>query len=748
MGSVTGSGTSLVGTGLLKGTSWIFRVRAENAGGKGAWSVPSAAVTIPATVPGPVTGLSGVAGPSSVALSWGAPGDTGGLPILGYKVLRSEDDGATWTVVTYSTGSTDTTYTVIGLASTSSYRFRVEARNQVGPGGGPMTTAITPLPSAPPGAPSGVSAVAGPGGGRATVSWSVPADSGGTPITGYVVQKSLASGTPVWTVAGWVPGSGSTSMLVSGLVKGESWVFRVAAENWGGPGAWSDPSAAVTIPATVPGPVTGLSGVAGPSSVALSWGAPGDTGGLPILGYKVLRSEDDGATWTVVTYSTGSTDTTYTVIGLASTSSYRFRVEARNQVGPGGGPMTTAITPLPSAPPGAPSGVSAVAGPGGGRATVSWSVPADSGGTPITGYVVQKSLASGTPVWTVAGWVPGSGSTSMLVSGLVKGESWVFRVAAENWGGPGAWSDPSAAVTIPATVPGPVTGLSGVAGPSSVALSWGAPGDTGGLPILGYKVLRSEDDGATWTVVTYSTGSTDTTYTVIGLASTSSYRFRVEARNQVGPGGGPMTTAITPLPSAPPGAPSGVSAVAGPGGGRATVSWSVPADSGGTPITGYVVQKSLASGTPVWTVAGWVPGSGSTSMLVSGLAKGESWVFRVAAENWGGPGAWSVPSAAVTIPATVPGPVTGLSGVAGPSSVALSWGAPGDTGGLPILGYKVLRSEDDGATWTVVTYSTGSTDTTYTVIGLASTSSYRFRVEARNQVGPGGGPMTTAITPL
>src|SRR5206468_9733879 len=51
--------------------------------------------------PGAPTNLS--ASPVSstqIALSWNAPSNNGGSPIIGYRVERSADNGATWSIVT------------------------------------------------------------------------------------------------------------------------------------------------------------------------------------------------------------------------------------------------------------------------------------------------------------------------------------------------------------------------------------------------------------------------------------------------------------------------------------------------------------------------------------------------------------------------------------------------------------------------------------------------------------------------
>ena len=102
-----------------------------------------------------------------------------------------------------------------------------------------------------PGAPTGVSAAAGPG--QATVSFTAPASNGGSAINGYTVTATDST-TPA---NGGQTGTGTTSPItVTGLTNGDNYTFTVTATNGVGTGAASGASNAVTPEATGCNPPT------------------------------------------------------------------------------------------------------------------------------------------------------------------------------------------------------------------------------------------------------------------------------------------------------------------------------------------------------------------------------------------------------------------------------------------------------------------------------------------------------------
>ncbi|MDT0275951.1 S8 family serine peptidase [Blastococcus goldschmidtiae] len=171
--------------------------------------------------------------------------------------------------------------------------------------------------------------------------------------------------------------------------------------------------------------------------------------------------------------------------------------------------------------------------------------------------------------------------------------------------------------------------------PSGVRLRWAAPADTGGAVISAYRVTAYQGSTPVRSVVV--DGRT-TTVTVTGLRNGTPYRLAVQALNSAGQG--PRSALVTATPRTKPTAPR-ISSV------RAqkkavAVRWVRPANTGGAPVTGYVVRV-YSAGKLVKSVAARAT---TTRAVVRGLAPGKRYVFRVVAKNAAGLGKPSASKAA------------------------------------------------------------------------------------------------------
>ena len=390
---------------------------------------------------------------------------------------------------------------------------------------------ITVLTTTVPGAPTGLTAIAS-GTTQINLSWSAPASSGGSAITGYKIEVS-ANGTSGWTDQVANTNSTATTYAHTGLGAGDTRHYRVSAINTNGAGTASNVDSATTG-TTVPGAPTGLTATAsGTTQINLSWSAPASSGGSAITGYKIEVSSDGGSSWSDLVANTSNTTTTYAHTGLAAGDTRHYRVSAINANGTGV-PSNVDSATTGTTVPGAPTGLTATAS-GTTQIDLSWSAPVSTGGSAITGYKIEVSSDGGSS-WSDQVANTSNTTTTYAHTGLGGGDTRHYRVSAINTNGAGTASNVDSATTG-TTVPGAPTGLSATAsGTTAINLSWIAPGSTGGSAITGYKIEVSLNGTSGWTDQVANTSNTTTTYAHTGLAAGATRHYRVSAINTNGTG--------------------------------------------------------------------------------------------------------------------------------------------------------------------------------------------------------------------
>jgi titin len=343
---------------------------------------------------------------------------------------------------------------------------------------------------------------------------------------------------------------------------------------------------------------------------------------------------------------------------------------------------------------------------------VSWLAPSDNGGSPITGYSVER-LVSGS-------WTPlaNLNTTSLSLDKEAPGSVVELRIAAKNVVGSSALA--SLKTNFPYVQSDAVSGLTTVVSGSSLVVSWSAPVNTGGSPVSYYSVERSLDQGSTWSSV--SSVRSGTSYTTPAPAKGTSVKFRIAPVTLFGKGKS-LDTELVSTALTVPGAPTISTRGFNPDGSY-YVTWRKPFDNGGSPITGYIVEKSIAG---VWTkLAEFGPNDSTVNMArdLPGTAVG----VRITALNSVGS---SVPSPAATyqipaVRASAPQQVAVVS--AGVNLVSVSWQAPAALGGSPLTNYLVQLSRDGGKTW--VSYYASPTASSLRANGPAKGTTWQYRVVA------------------
>ncbi|MDE2589928.1 MAG: fibronectin type III domain-containing protein, partial [Patescibacteria group bacterium] len=164
------------------------------------------------------------------------------------------------------------------------------------------------------------------------------------------------------------------------------------------------------------------------------------------------------------------------------------------------------------------------------------------------------------------------------------------------------------------------------------------------------------------------------------------------------------------------------------------LSWTTPSDNGGSSIIGYKIQRASTS----WVDVVNNTGSTLTNYNVTSLAANSVYKFHIAAWNDVGLGTYSSNITGYTLPNS---PTSLTATTISSSQINLSWTAP--TGGNGTLnGYKIESSTNGGSTWSTIVANTTNTGTTYSNTGLASGTTYTYRVSALN----GGGASSPSST--
>jgi surface protein len=199
-----------------------------------------------------------------------------------------------------------------------------------------------------------------------------------------------------------------------------------------------------------------------------------------------------------------------------------------------------------------------------------------------------------------------------------------------------------------------------------------------------------------------------------------------------------LNAAPGPAPVTTPGAPTITGATAGSS--QVTVTWTPPANTGGSPINRYYVRAYTdAAGTTQVGEPQWTSTPGTTSLTFTGLTPQTTYWFRVTAVTTAGAGTASAVSTSAT-PYTTPGAPTAVTATA---AGAVSWTAPASNGGSAITGYTATATASGQTTRTCTT--TGAT--TCTLVGLANTVTYSVTVTATNVAGTGPASTAVSVTP-
>ncbi len=627
--------------------------------------------------------------------AFNASGSTGTLQIMNLLING--------TVVTYSgctTPSLATTVTNVACFGASTGAVSLIATGGSGPlfyswSNGATTANIT-------GIPAGVytATVTATGGCYTvtTVTVTQPASALTSVITGLVNSGCSATGQATDSVSGGTPGYSyswntspvQTTATATALPVG---IYTCTVTDAHG----CTTTATATITMLAPSLLSAASITT--SSAILSWSA---IAGASSYNIQYRSTSGTSSTWTTVTSTTSSV----TIAGLASGTTYQYRIQAVCASGTTSAYSTTStFTTLTCL---VPTGIS-TSSITSTSAIVSWTAVAGASSYTL-GYRV-----SGTSTWhdTIV-------TTSIVtLTGLTAGTTYQYDIQTTcTGGGTSSWSTLSSFTTL-STACGVPTGLSATSITSSSAIvSWTAV--TGAISYtIQYRI--SGGTSSTWTTLTSTTPS----ITITGLVYATTYQYQVQTVCASGTSTYSASSTFTTLTCLQ---PAGIT-VSGITSSSAVISW--------TAVSGavsYTLGYKLSSGS-TWhdtVITG-------TSVTLTGLMADSTYKFDMQTTcTGGGTSAWTYISSFVTLAGTSCGMTSGCSSSSiTTSSATLSWVAVAGATSYNIQ-YRIVGT----TTWSTTT----STTTSVVISGLTSASTYEFQVQVVCSGGTSGFTSTTATS--
>ncbi|XP_050099309.1 twitchin isoform X9 [Anopheles aquasalis] len=662
-------------------------------------------------------------GTDFVKLAWQPPVSDGGSPVTGY-VIEVKDKYGEWERK-MAVPADATAATVPDLLEGQKYEFRVRAVNDAGPSD--PSNATPPIVCKPRNQPPKIDRTnlvevrikAGN-----NVVFDVKVSGEPVPTTRWSISKREIKPTDRYKLQNY---DYSTKLTIRSATREESGTYQLDAENENGKDTATVQVTVLDVPSPPGGPLKVAEITA--NTAVLEWRPPSDDGGLPIDNYIIEKLDEVKGTWSYAGDS-GSPRCRAEIDGLIEGHTYKFRVRAANKMGKSE-PLSMANSVLAKNPYRAPDRPEQVEIKDYDRDYVEleWKAPENDGGSPITGYVIEK-LGKYSSDWEKAVEVPDGGVTTARVPDLIEGTAYQFRVRAINRAGEGDASRPTESHIARSKNQPPKIDrnyLSNVKIRAGLTFEFDVP--VSGEPVPAKEWSHKDNMIINTDRIKVVYENYRTKLRVIDVKRADSGVYTLTAKNKNGIDIANVNVTILDVP-APPEGPIRHENLSKTG---VTLMWRPPKDDGGSEILHYVVEK-LDTDQLRWVPVGETI---STKIRPDNLIEGHSYQFRVRAVNKQGESTPLVTSQPITAKDPYNKPDKPGKPVVvdwSDEHVDLEWSIPKKDGGAPITSYIVEKRPRYGD-WKFAGEFTELYKPSAKIRELTKDEEYEFRVCAVNKAG-------------
>ncbi|XP_037539779.1 immunoglobulin-like and fibronectin type III domain-containing protein 1 [Nematolebias whitei] len=464
---------------------------------------------------------------SCIEFKWRAPKDDGGSPVINYMLERKQVGRNTWKKIKENPGVPK--YRDTDVDRGRKYCYRIRAVTSEGTSEAMETDEMQagkfafPGPPAPPKVVSAFNDCV-------NLSWVSPANTGGSRILGYILEKRK-KGSNLWTAV-----NASEEIIkekkyaVKDVVEGMEYEFRVSAINLSGAGEFSNPSEFVFArdPKKPPGKVLSLKVTeTSYTNMVVSWTKPAEKPGEQdeAKGYFVEIRRADCIEWSRCN-STPIIMTSFNVKGLKFMDMYWVRVIAVNDGGEGAPeelPRYVLAMPLPVRPKFTNNKMKSFMVV---RAGNSVRITVNFEASPVPEVTWSKDNVPVVKRVTISN---SDGSSQLLIPTSERSDSGIYSILVKNFAGQETFST-EVRVTDDPKPPGPVELEESV--PGTVTVIWKPSPDEKRDDRLHYMVSKLDSTKHTWT--TEADRLFNNKFTVCNIMQGREYHFRVYAKNDMG----------------------------------------------------------------------------------------------------------------------------------------------------------------------------------------------------------------------